>query len=156
VLFKEVILVHTENHTKHINTKCRGTDCWSNWYIQLPFGLKGLMMWDFLRCGFLPGTATRVASGPITFCSSYQPSRSSATSNTSQIIYWVLHVDTTSYQAHKLTAPKVKLSSGFWGPFFREQTDLSVKLTAHLHLAPRLRMRRAIPPCPHTSSCRGS
>jgi hypothetical protein len=38
-LFKEIIAVYSENHTKHINTKLIVTDCQSRWHI----GLKVLM-----------------------------------------------------------------------------------------------------------------
>jgi len=47
-----------------------------------------------------------------------------------------------------------------WGPhsllsnWYRMQSGRGVKLTTHLHLAPRLRMRGAIPPLPNTSSWR--
>jgi hypothetical protein len=37
-LFKEIIAVYCENHRKHINMKCRNTDCWSRWYT-VTFGL---------------------------------------------------------------------------------------------------------------------
>jgi hypothetical protein len=32
-LFKEIIAVYNENHTKPINTKCSFTDCQSRWFI---------------------------------------------------------------------------------------------------------------------------
>jgi hypothetical protein len=41
MLFKEIIAVYTENHTKSINTKWR-FDCWSRWDIHLLLGFKGL------------------------------------------------------------------------------------------------------------------
>jgi hypothetical protein len=41
-LFKEVITVYTKNRTKFINAARRVTVCKSRWYIQLPFGFKGL------------------------------------------------------------------------------------------------------------------
>jgi hypothetical protein len=41
-LFKEIIAVYSENHTKPINIKCSITDCQSRWFILLPLGLKGL------------------------------------------------------------------------------------------------------------------
>jgi hypothetical protein len=41
-LFKKIIAVYTENHTKPLNTKCCIADCWSRWYIWLPLGFKGL------------------------------------------------------------------------------------------------------------------
>jgi hypothetical protein len=42
MLFKEIIAVYSENHTKPTNTKCSSTDCQNRWFIQLPLGLKGL------------------------------------------------------------------------------------------------------------------
>jgi hypothetical protein len=42
MLFKEVIAVYSENHTKPINTKRNITDSQSRWFIELPFGVKGL------------------------------------------------------------------------------------------------------------------
>jgi hypothetical protein len=51
-LFKEIIRVYTENHTKPINTKCRVNDCRSSWYKQLPLCFKGLI-WCFLRTLFI-------------------------------------------------------------------------------------------------------
>jgi hypothetical protein len=42
MLFKEIIAVKIENHTKPINAKCRVTDYQSSWYINLPLGFKGL------------------------------------------------------------------------------------------------------------------
>jgi len=42
MLFKEIIAVYCENHTKPTNTKCGVTGLESGWYIQLPFGFKGL------------------------------------------------------------------------------------------------------------------
>jgi hypothetical protein len=33
MLFKEVIAVYSEKHTKPINTKCSITDCQSRWFI---------------------------------------------------------------------------------------------------------------------------
>jgi hypothetical protein len=47
-LFEEIIAVCTENNTKPINTKCRVTDCWSSWYVQLPLGFKGLKLTQML------------------------------------------------------------------------------------------------------------
>jgi hypothetical protein len=41
-LFKEIIAVCTENHTRPINTKCTVTDCLRMWYIELPLGFKVL------------------------------------------------------------------------------------------------------------------
>jgi len=32
-LFKGIIAVYSENHMKHINTKCSFSDCQSRWYI---------------------------------------------------------------------------------------------------------------------------
>jgi hypothetical protein len=43
-LFKEIIAAYSENHVKPINTKCSITDCQSRWFIQLPLGLKGLII----------------------------------------------------------------------------------------------------------------
>jgi hypothetical protein len=40
-------------------------------------------------------------------------------------------------------------------PFPRKQRGRDVKLTTHLHLVPRLRMRGAIPPLPQHISSRG-
>jgi hypothetical protein len=31
MLFKEIIAVYSENHTKAINTKCSVTDCYDSW-----------------------------------------------------------------------------------------------------------------------------
>jgi hypothetical protein len=42
-LFKEIIAVYSENHTKLIYTKCIVTDNKSGWDIQLPLGFKGLI-----------------------------------------------------------------------------------------------------------------
>jgi hypothetical protein len=42
MLFKEIIIVDSEKHTETINRKCRVTDCYSGWYIYLPFVFKGL------------------------------------------------------------------------------------------------------------------
>jgi hypothetical protein len=33
MLFKEIIAVCSENHTKPVNTKCSITDCQSRWFI---------------------------------------------------------------------------------------------------------------------------
>jgi hypothetical protein len=33
MLFREIIAVYSENHTKHTNTTCRITDCLRRWYI---------------------------------------------------------------------------------------------------------------------------
>jgi hypothetical protein len=46
MLFKEIITVYIENHTKPINTKCSITDCQSRWFIYeyLLLGLKGMIM----------------------------------------------------------------------------------------------------------------
>jgi hypothetical protein len=33
MLFKEIIVVYSENHTKPINAKCSITDCQSRWFI---------------------------------------------------------------------------------------------------------------------------
>jgi hypothetical protein len=41
-LFKEVIVVYSENHTQAINKKRSITDCQSRWFIYLPLGLIGL------------------------------------------------------------------------------------------------------------------
>jgi hypothetical protein len=43
MLFKEIIVVYSENHDKPINTKRSITECQSRWFILLPLGLKGLM-----------------------------------------------------------------------------------------------------------------
>jgi hypothetical protein len=42
------------------------------------------------------------------------------------------------------------------GAFSLWQSGRDVKLTTHLHLVPRSRMRGAIPPLPNTSSWRGA
>jgi len=39
------------------------------------------------------------------------------------------------------------------GALSLRENGLNVKLTIHLHLMPRLGMRRALPPFHHTSSC---
>jgi hypothetical protein len=39
-------LVPAENHMKPINTKCRITDCYRWWYIHLPLGFKGLIIYN--------------------------------------------------------------------------------------------------------------
>jgi hypothetical protein len=51
--------------------------------------------------------------------------------------------------ALRTTQPPIQPEQG--GPL-----SPGVKLTTHLHLLPRLRMRRAIPPLPHTSSSRAA
>jgi hypothetical protein len=43
MLFKEIIAVYSENHTKPLNTKCSITDCQSRWFMLLSLGLKGLI-----------------------------------------------------------------------------------------------------------------
>jgi hypothetical protein len=45
-LFKEIIVVCSENHAKPINTKCSITDSQSRWFIYLPLDLKGLNIYD--------------------------------------------------------------------------------------------------------------
>jgi hypothetical protein len=52
----------------------------------------------------------------------------------------------------RLWDPPRLLSNGYQGPFPRGQSSLSMKLTTHLQLAPRLRTRGAIPQLQHTSS----
>jgi hypothetical protein len=52
--------------------------------------------------------------------------------------------------------PTTLLSSGYRGLFPHAYCGWGVKLTTHLHLAPRWRMRGSIPPFPHTSSWRGT
>jgi hypothetical protein len=42
MLFKEIIAVHSEEHTKPMHIKCSITECKSRWFIQLPLGLKEL------------------------------------------------------------------------------------------------------------------
>jgi hypothetical protein len=42
-LFKEIIVIYSDNHMKYINTKCRATDWKSMWYIQFPLVFKGLI-----------------------------------------------------------------------------------------------------------------
>jgi hypothetical protein len=41
-LFKEIIPVYTQNHTKSTNKKWKVIDCWSRWDISLPLDFKGL------------------------------------------------------------------------------------------------------------------
>jgi hypothetical protein len=48
------------------------------------------------------------------------------------------------------------LSSGYHGLFPWVKSGRGVKLTTHLHLVPRSRMRGTIPPLPSTSSWRGA
>jgi hypothetical protein len=52
----------------------------------------------------------------------------------------------------RLWGPPSLLSNGYRKLFRRRWSSWGVKLTTHLHLAPRLRMRRPVPPFPHTSS----
>jgi hypothetical protein len=42
MMFKEIITFYTDNHTGPINIKYNMTDCYSRWYMQLPFGFKEL------------------------------------------------------------------------------------------------------------------
>jgi hypothetical protein len=42
MLFKVIIAVYSENHSKPINAKYSIADCQSRWFIYLPLGLKGL------------------------------------------------------------------------------------------------------------------
>jgi hypothetical protein len=44
MLFKEIIVVYSENHTKSKNTKRNITECQNRWFIYLPLGLKGLIV----------------------------------------------------------------------------------------------------------------
>jgi hypothetical protein len=46
MLFKEVIAVYREKHTRPINRKCTVTDWRSRWWIYLRLGFEGLNMWD--------------------------------------------------------------------------------------------------------------
>jgi hypothetical protein len=39
-----MIVVYSENHTKHINTKYSATDCYDSWDILLPLGFKELKL----------------------------------------------------------------------------------------------------------------
>jgi hypothetical protein len=48
-LFKEIIAVYTENHTKPINIKWTVTDFLSRWYIYLPLGFRGLILFSKRR-----------------------------------------------------------------------------------------------------------
>jgi hypothetical protein len=48
-LFKEIVAVYSENHTKPINTKWRVIDCRSRWEIYLPLGIKGLIQDTILQ-----------------------------------------------------------------------------------------------------------
>jgi hypothetical protein len=52
MLFKEIIAVYAENHTKNINTKCSVSYYENIWYIWLPLGLKVLIFspWGQLCC----------------------------------------------------------------------------------------------------------
>jgi hypothetical protein len=45
-LFKEIIAVYSENHTKLINTKWKVTDCWSRWRMQLCSAWKSWRGWN--------------------------------------------------------------------------------------------------------------
>jgi hypothetical protein len=56
----------------------------------------------------------------------------------------------------RLWGPLSLLSNGFQGPFPWGQSGWGVKLTTHLHLVPRSRIRGAIPPLPNTPSRRGA
>jgi hypothetical protein len=42
MLFKEIMVVYSENQVKPINTKSNITDCQSRWFTYLPLGLKEL------------------------------------------------------------------------------------------------------------------
>jgi hypothetical protein len=44
MLFKEIIAFYIEKHTKSKNTKRNITECQSRWFIYLPLGLKGLIV----------------------------------------------------------------------------------------------------------------
>jgi hypothetical protein len=44
MLLKEIIDVYSENHTKSKNSKHSITECQSRWFIYLPLGLKGLIV----------------------------------------------------------------------------------------------------------------
>jgi hypothetical protein len=55
----------------------------------------------------------------------------------------------------RLWGPPSLLSNGYLGIFLRDLGGRGVKLTTHLHLVPKLRIRGAIPPLHHTSSWRG-
>jgi hypothetical protein len=48
--------------------------------------------------------------------------------------------------------PPSLLSNGYLGLFSRGQSGRGVKLTTHLHLVPRSRIRGSIHPLPHTPS----
>jgi hypothetical protein len=50
-LFKEIIAVYSENHTKPINKKFSITDCQSRQFIYLPLGLKRLREIRINICG---------------------------------------------------------------------------------------------------------
>jgi hypothetical protein len=52
-LFKEIIDVYSEKHTKQINTKCSITDCHSRWFIYLPLGLKRLKYVSHIHDNFV-------------------------------------------------------------------------------------------------------
>jgi hypothetical protein len=55
-----------------------------------------------------------------------------------------------------LWGPPSLPSDGYRGVLPRRQSGCGVKITTHLHLVHRLRMRGAIPPIPHTFSWRGT
>jgi hypothetical protein len=41
-LFKVIIAVYSQNHTKHTNTNWRVDDSWRRWNIELPLGFDGV------------------------------------------------------------------------------------------------------------------
>jgi len=58
--------------------------------------------------------------------------------------------------ANWLWDPPILLSEGYRVFFFREKSDRCMKLTTHLHLAPRLKMREVKPLLPRRSSWHGT
>jgi hypothetical protein len=56
------------------------------------------------------------------------------------------------YLPDRLWGPPNFLASGYRGLFLREKSIRGVKLTIHLHLVPRSRIRGSVHPLPNTSS----
>jgi hypothetical protein len=71
MLFKEIIAVYSENHTKPIITKYSVTDCYDSWNIQLPpRGIKGLRAMDVNKYS----SWNERQSGPVQSAVSFSPS----------------------------------------------------------------------------------